>query len=126
MPDKDAIVATVERYVAAFGDRDAYVGCFAPDATLEDPVGSPARRGHDEIGQFWDDQHGLADAVRLELTGSVRVASGEAAFPMRAIVTLGGNDLALPIIDVMTFDDDARITSMRAFFDMADLAPHEA
>lgn len=129
MPDaasKDAIVAAVERYVGAFDDRSAYLACFAVDATLEDPVGSPVRRGHDEIGAFWDEQHGLADAVQLELTGPVRVAAGEAAFPMRALVTIGGAAMALPIVDVMSFDAEARITSMRAYFDMADLAPLES
>ena len=125
MPDKDALIAAVDRYTKAFGDRAGYLACFAPDATVEDPVGSPVRRGLEAIGQFWDDQHGLADDVRLERTGPVRVAAGEVAFPMQAVVTMGGADMVLPIIDVMTFDDEARITSRRAYFDMGDLAPHE-
>jgi steroid delta-isomerase len=124
MPDKDAIIAAVEAYIVAFADKATYVGCFAEDGWLEDPVGTPVVRGHAEIGAFWERMAAMG-APSLELTGSVRVAGGEAAFPMRAVVTLGDDTLAMPIIDVMTFDDDAKITSMRAFWDMAELAPVE-
>ena len=124
MPDKDAIVAAVDRYIGAFGQQDAYVACFAEDGWLEDPVGSPVVRGHAEIADFWTRMAGMGSTT-LERTGPVRVAGNEAAFPMRAVVTLGEDRMAMPIIDVMTFDDDARITAMRAFWDMADLAPVE-
>lgn len=124
MPDKDAIIAAVEAYVVAFADKDTYVGCFAEDGWLEDPVGTPVVRGHAEIGEFWERMAAMG-APRLELTGPVRVAGREAAFPMRAVVTMGDDTLAMPIIDVMTFDDDAKVTSMRAFWDMAELAPVE-
>ena len=38
----EQINATIDRYVAAFsqGDKDGYLALFAPDATVEDPVGS--------------------------------------------------------------------------------------
>ena len=38
---------TIERYWAAFctNDRDAYLGCFADDAWIEDPLGTPRRNG---------------------------------------------------------------------------------
>jgi len=127
MATPEQIRATVETYVASFGERrDDYVACFTTDGTVEDPVGTPVRTGHADISAFWDETHGLSDATRLEITGPVRVAGNEAAFPMRAVVTLGGSDMVLPIIDVMTFDDDAKITAMRAFWDFADLAPRES
>ncbi len=124
MPTPDAIRATVDAYVACFtDDRDGWVGCFAPEATVEDPVGTDVRTGHASIGEFWDLTHAMADAIRIERTGPVRVAGSEAAWPFQIRTTVGDADMLLDVIDVMTFGDDARITSMRAFWDMADLRP---
>lgn len=43
---------TIRAYTAAWAvrDREAWLRTFATDATQEDPV----RRGHREIGEFWD------------------------------------------------------------------------
>ena len=123
--DADTIRATVEGYCAAFtaGDRDAYVGLFAEDAWIEDPVGSPRRDGHEAIGAFFDESSGLADSVELRQTGPVRVAAGECAFPMQARPNIGGATFVVDIIDVMTFDDGGKITTMRAFWDPAEMRP---
>ena len=125
MVGAEAIRATITRYMAAMsaGDRDTWVGCFAPGATLEDPVGTEVLTGNDAIGEFFDNAHAMADAISMEATGPVRVAAGEAAFPFRILTTVGESRLTMPVVDVMSFDDDGRITSMRAFWDMADMAP---
>jgi steroid delta-isomerase len=125
--DAATIRSTVEEYCAAFsaGDRDAYVALFAPDAWIEDPVGSPRLDGHDAIRGFFDQSRSLADSIELRQTGPVRVAAGECAFPMQARPDLGGTTMVVDIIDVMTFDDDGRITTMRAFWDPAEMRPAE-
>jgi steroid delta-isomerase len=123
--DAATIRSTVERYCAAFsgGDRAAYVGLFATDAWIEDPVGTPRRDGREAIGGFFDESSALADSIELRQTGPVRVAAGEAAFPMQARPNLGGTTMVVDIIDVMTFDDDGRIATMRAFWDPAEMRP---
>lgn len=123
--DAATIRATVEAYCAAFtaGDRDAYVGLFAEEAWLEDPVGSPRIEGHDAIGGFFEQSSSMAESIELRLTGPVRVAAGEAAFPMQARPSIGGATFCVDIIDVMTFDDAGRITTMRAFWDPAEMRP---
>jgi len=123
--DAATIRTAVERYCAAFtaGDRDAYVGLFAPDAWVEDPVGTPRHEGHEGIGTFFDGARGMAEVIELRLTGPVRVAAGECAFPMQARPRLGDTTFAVDIIDVMTFDDEGRITTMRAFWDPAEMHP---
>jgi len=123
--DADTIRATIDRYTAAFsaGDRDGLLACFTDDACIEDPVGSPRLQGMDAIGGFFDQNQALADSVELRRTGPVRVAAGEAAFPMQARPTIGGTTYCIHIIDVMTFADDGRITTMRAFWDPAAMAP---
>jgi steroid delta-isomerase len=123
--DATSIRSAVDGYCAAFtaGDRDAYVGLFAPDAWIEDPVGTPRHEGHDAIGTFFENARGMAESIELRRTGPVRVAAGECAFPMQARPVLGEATYVVDIIDVMTFDDDARITTMRAFWDPAEMRP---
>ena len=125
MTDAATIRALIDRYMNAMsaGDRDTWVACFAPGASLEDPVGSEMLTGAEAIGGFFDNAHALADAISMEATGPVRVAAGEAAFPFRIVTTIGDSRFTLPVVDVMSFDDEGLITSMRAFWDMADLSP---
>jgi steroid delta-isomerase len=127
MTDAATIRATVERYTTSFGARDraGYIGCFADGAWIEDPVGSPRREGHEAIGAFFDETTGMAESIELRPTGPVRVAAGECAFPMQARPVLGGATFCVDIIDVMTFDDTGAITTMRAFWDPAEMRPAE-
>jgi steroid Delta-isomerase len=109
------IRATVERYVKLMtaGDADAIADLYAEDASIEDPIGAPPQRGREAIRTWY---RASAGKVRLELTGPIRVAAGEAAFPMQG--TIGSPDAPayLDIIDVMKFDAEGRITSLRAFW----------
>ncbi|MCC7076369.1 MAG: nuclear transport factor 2 family protein [Acidimicrobiia bacterium] len=123
MATADDIRGTIDAYLAAFekGDKEGYLDLFADGATVEDPVGAPVCTGRDEISGFWDRMRGMAAEMRLELLGSPRVAANEAAFAFRVTTTVGDNSVALEPIDVMTFDESARITSMRAFWAPEDL-----
>jgi steroid delta-isomerase len=120
------IRSTIDAYCAAFsaGDRDGWLDCWADDATMEDPVGTPLKRGKDEIGAFYDQSRELApDGATLELTGDPVICGDEAAIPMRVVVSLGGAKMTTRIVDVMRFDADAKIASQRAFVNLADLQP---
>jgi steroid delta-isomerase len=125
--DAASIRATVEGYCAAFGSRHraAYLDLFADDAWIEYPLGSPKLEGKDALGGFFDNTMNMAEAMELRLTGPIRVAAGEAAFPMQARPNIGGMELMVDIIDVMTFDDAGKITTMRAFWDPAEMRPVE-
>jgi steroid delta-isomerase len=127
MPDADAIRATIDGYIAAFNasDRAAWLAQWSPDATMEDPVGTPIRTGHDEIGAFYDDAQTMAERISLVRTGSVRVAGDEAAFPMQVRPVLGGTEFTVDVIDAMRFDDDGRIVAMRAYWDPTAMTPAE-
>ncbi|HEX6422240.1 MAG TPA: nuclear transport factor 2 family protein [Acidimicrobiales bacterium] len=125
MADQSSINATIDAYLAAFtaGDRGGYVDCFAENAWLEDPVGTPRREGRDDIGAFWDEVHVMPDAIELRPLG-LRVVSGpDAALTLQARASIGGQTLVVDVIDVMTFDDAGKITSLRAFFDPAAMRP---
>ena len=128
MPDADAVRSTIDSYLALFSarEREAWLDLFADEATMEDPVGTPLKRGREEIGAFFDQSHGSADSVELIADGPAVVIGSEAAFAFRVRPVLGGSPFELRAVDVMTFDDEARIVSQRAFVDFAMLAPMEA
>ncbi|MCV7425529.1 ketosteroid isomerase family protein [Mycobacterium montefiorense] len=54
--DRESLLAAVERSprAAAAHDRDGWVGLFAGDGRIEDPVGSRPHVGRVEIGNFYD------------------------------------------------------------------------
>lgn len=123
----EQIRSTLDRYVAAFtdGDKDGYLSLFAPGATVEDPVGSDLATGAEGIAAFWDGVRAMTPTITLVMTGTPRVAAGEVAVNLRAIPQVGDAKMAVDIIDVMAFDDEGRITSLRAFWDMAEMVPYD-
>ncbi len=125
MPTPEEIRATVERYTQVFsaGDKEGYVGLFADDASLEDPVGQGVHTGREAISAFWDQTRQMTAEIELRITGPVRVAGHEAAFPGEARPLLGEDRMMVPIVDTLSFDDDGKITALRAFWDFADLRP---
>jgi len=123
----EEIRTVITTYAGRFSanDRAGWLSLFADDATVEDPVGSEVKQGMEGIGDFWDFVHTLSPSMELRLIGPVKVVGHEAAFGQQAITDLGGEKFAVEIIDVMTFNDDGQITSMRAFWDAADMHPFE-
>jgi steroid delta-isomerase len=122
MPDANHIRQVYERYteLVSKGDLDAIVALYADDATIEDPIGSELRRGREGVREFYAASVGN---VRMRRTGPVRVAGSEAATPLVALIGPEGQQQALDIISVMTFDDDGRIASMRAYWSMDAMRP---
>lgn len=122
MPDAQQIRDVIAEYCRRFADdREGWLALWADDATIEDPVGSDVQRGKDAIAGFWDMAHELSDSVTLTPSDFVKVVGNEAAFAMTSRMETGGTTSELRIIDVMTFDDDARITSQRAYWSFDDL-----
>lgn len=110
----DHIRGVFQRYcdLLTRGDFDAVALLYAENATVEDPVGSEPRRGRAAIREFY---RASAGKVRLELEGRVRVAGREGAAAMIARPT-GAAGTIIETLDVMTFDEAGRITSMRAYW----------
>ncbi|HTO59155.1 MAG TPA: nuclear transport factor 2 family protein [Pseudomonadales bacterium] len=113
-PTVEHIRNVFQRYVdlVTSGDFEAVAGLYAEDATVEDPIGSELKRGRDAIREFYRVSSGMVD---LKLEGRVRVAGREAAAAMIARPTAAAG-MVIETLDVMTFNDDGLITSMRAFW----------
>ena len=117
----EAIRGVVEDYIAALNAKEpeGIARLYAEDATLEDPVGGgEVRRGRDAIAEFYRPFRDLAMSVELL---AVRVAGSEAAFHFRVTTGVGEQHAVVEPIDVMTFNEAGQITSMRAFWNDADL-----
>jgi steroid delta-isomerase len=127
MADEARIRDTIDAYWKTFsaGDGDGWIGLWAADATMEDPVGTPLKRGTDEIRAVFDQALTAADSVELRSLGVTIVVGNEASFAMEIRPTVGGQVFTMQVIDVMTFDDDAKITSQRAFVDFSKMRPAE-
>ncbi len=120
MPSAEDCTATVHRYLEllAKGSADDITALYAENATIEDPVGSEVRRGGDAVHGFYAAIENLEKEAELLALKSV---GDEVAFLWRLTVNMGDSRSRVEPISVMTFDDDAKITSMRAFWSAADL-----
>ncbi|GAA5072670.1 MULTISPECIES: nuclear transport factor 2 family protein [Nocardia] len=113
----------VEQYVKLVGSgpTEAVVDLYAADATVEDPVGTPARHGHAAIREFYDVIAALDRETELR-PETVRIVGNEAAFMFTIVTKVGGQRFTLSPIDVMEFDDAGKITRMRAYWSQEDMA----
>ncbi|WP_227982260.1 nuclear transport factor 2 family protein [Nocardia spumae] len=120
MASAQQIRSAIQRYLdtVATGTSADIAALYSDDATVEDPVGSPAHTGRAAIEKFYSALDSAQVATEL-LT--VRVAGDSAAFGFRVTTGSGDRTTVIEPIDVMTFDEDARITSMRAFWSREDI-----
>jgi steroid Delta-isomerase len=120
MPSAEEITQTVNRYIGlmAGGRADQLAELYAEHATIEDPIGSGMRHGRESIREFYAVLENVKRESELVL---LRVVGNEAAYHLRLVMTLGDNRSEIKAIGVMTFDDDARIESMRAYWTPADI-----
>jgi steroid Delta-isomerase len=120
MPSQEAIAHTVNRYLelVAKGATDDILTLYAAGATIEDPIGADLRRGHDAIREFYA---GFQDAKKDTELAELRVGANEAAFLWHLTLDAGDSRTRISPISTMAFDEDAKITSMRAFWSPSDV-----
>jgi len=118
---REKIREVIEQYVAsvATGTTDEVMELYAEGATVEDPVGTEVRTTRESIREFYTAVEGLEQAGEVL---SVRIADGQAAFLFELRTKAGDQTYTLAPIDVMTFDDEGLITSMKAYWSNADLS----
>ena len=120
MSTREAITKTVNQYLEflSTGTTDDVLTLSTADATIEDPVGSDLRRGHDAIREFYA---GFQDAKKETELAELRVTGTEAAFLWHLTLDAGDSRTRISPISMMAFDEDAKITSMRAFWSPSDV-----
>lgn len=121
MRSPEHMQAAVHAYIAALNaaDLDAIVALYADDAVVEDPVGSPPKRGIAEIRAFYAGS--LRMQLQVALEGDIRVAGNEAVFAFSVSFQASGQRTTIHPIDLFRFDANGRIIEMRAFFGAANI-----
>ena len=113
---------TVKRYLelAAEGRTDDIVDLYADDGTVEDPVGGEVHIGREAILGFYSAIPTGDNAAELY---TLRSLGQEAAFYWALTLELGDNRVQIEIISTMTFNDDGKIASMKAYWGPENLKP---
>ena len=124
MPSPEQVKAAIDAYVAAYqeNDRDAFLDAFATDGVIVDPVGTPAHAGREARGAFWDTVHQLTERMTFDVK-DVTVCGNEAAMVFRIHASTGDAGIVLDAVDIFEIDDDGKISSMRAYWDMSRAVP---
>ncbi|MBO0679468.1 nuclear transport factor 2 family protein [Mycolicibacterium sp. S2-37] len=108
--------AIVERYLTTVctGSAADVAALYAEDATLEDPVGGgEVHIGREAIAGFYSNTENVE--VQTELL-EFRSGGNEAAFVFAITVTMGESRMRIQPIEVMTFNPDGQIASMKAYW----------
>lgn len=108
----------------AGGQKEDWLGLFATDALVEDPVGPSSldphgtgHWGHDGIERFWDEHFGAVSQFRFRITDSF--ANGPCCANVASItMTVGGGaTMTVDCVIIYTVDADGLITSLRAHWE---------
>ena len=116
--------ATLNAYAERInaGDAAGVLALFAPDAVIEDPIGSPPRSGPD-LGPWFADT--VAFGTRITPVAPIRGSHGDEALLVFDVefTPPGSPRLRIRSADAFRLDADGRILSLRAFWGPDDMAP---
>jgi ketosteroid isomerase-like protein len=101
------------------GRRDAWLGLFADDSRVEDPVAHlPPIVGRDALAQFWDQAIDPLSSVRFEIGREWE--AGPEAMLLASVTLVAPNGVEVTYDGTFNYTLDAagRIASLRAFWDL--------
>lgn len=122
MVSEQQMKAAMQAYIDTFNRVDAagIADLYADDATVEDPVGSPLKMGKKAIREFYD--YAIKTGAKLKLAAPIRASHGNsAAMAFDVELNMPQGRMVIHVIDVMTFNDAGKFTSMRAFWGQSDM-----
>lgn len=116
----DKIAATVQAYIDGLnnGSADDLADLFADGATVEDPIGAPIRGTRAELVDFYGIITSL-DSRNATLKWT-KIAGDTAVFEF-TVTGAGGMSFEITPVDIMVFNEDGKIVSMRAVWEQSDL-----
>jgi hypothetical protein len=117
------LLAAVERSprAASAHDRDGWVGLFAPDGRIEDPVGSRPHDGRARIERFYDTFMAPRDITFHRRTD---VVSGSTVVRDLTLEVRMGPSVTMQIPAFLRYDlgDELRIDRLQAFWELPAMA----
>lgn len=119
MADSTALRATIDSYVEGWRnrDRELWSSLFAEEATLTDPVGTEPMVGKAACVGFFDKVQAMP--FRFAPTvHRVAICGNEAMLAFRMEATdENGNGYFVETTDIFVLNDEAKIVSLRAYWD---------
>jgi ketosteroid isomerase-like protein len=114
----EAIATDMFNKFAAF-DAQGTASLFAPNGTIEDPVGTTPVQGTQAIIAYLETLPTVLDEIRIQ-SFDVTVAGQEAAVKWRLrFKTKTGNVFFVDGIGILAINPDGKIQSDREYFDLA-------
>jgi steroid delta-isomerase len=116
--------AAVLKYFASFAtaDVEAIASLFANDAVIQDPIDGPPIKGRDAIRNFFTSGFAyVGGPYEFVPEGAVRIAGNFAACAAIATCDKANPPFRLDTLDVMEFDADGKIVSMKAYWGPANM-----
>jgi hypothetical protein len=118
--DADGLRAAVERWYELWnlGDKEAWLDhwrAIAPgDPQIEDPVGTPVKRGWEMASELWD-RTGGANHFKIAMHRII-VSGNEVAAVYRSDGAFAGKDYSIESVDIHRFEGDALV--IRTYFEI--------
>lgn len=103
------------------GEVEAIVELFAPEATIEDPVGGGPITGHAALREFYGD---IVERFGSQVEpGAARAGQDgtSVALPITVRARMEGQPREIASVDVFEIDEAGRITRMRAYWGTSDI-----
>jgi steroid delta-isomerase len=112
----------LDRYFAAITSLqpERIAACFRSDGELEDPIGTPVRRGRDEIREYW--RRGLcsvAAAVEIDVLAALAAGGSVAGHWQMTARSRAGVIARAEGIDVLRLDEAGLIRRAEGYWDQA-------
>jgi len=105
-------------------DKQAWLGVFADDAIVEDPVGpsvfDPEGKGHrgkDAIAAFWDKAIAPTDKIEFRFVDTFGCGDEEANVGS-IVITAAGHQVTADGVFTYRVDGDGRLVALRAYWEM--------
>ena len=122
MVSENQMKEAMQAYIDCFNrqDPEAIAALYSDEASVEDPVGSPLKVGKAAVAAFY--KMAVATGAKLKLAAPIRASHGNsAAMAFDVQLNMPTGEAIIQVIDVMTFDEAGKFTSMRAFWGKSDM-----
>jgi steroid Delta-isomerase len=105
-------------------DRDGWLGLFADDAVVEDPVGpsfidpeGKGQRGIEAIAAFYDNVISQSDSIKFTIRQTIECGD-EVANIGEIRITLPGNQVGIvPLANIYKVNPEGKLASLRSFWE---------
>jgi steroid delta-isomerase len=117
----EKIDAAVDSYIELLnsGTAEQIADLYAADATVEDPIGADIRDTRDQLVEFYSVITGMDE--RTATLKWKKIAGDTAVFEFTLVTKTAGLAFEITPVDIMVFDDEGKVATMRAVWQQSDL-----